>query len=436
MKTLTQYRDDIKNLMKKVTDIDTQCTVENREITEAELALKNEILDTVEDLRKIVLAMDRQERLSAALEAPNHAVTVENKIRPTITVSEKEKFKSLGEQMAAVMTAGRPGGHVDPRLFNAATGLGESVQTSGGFLVQQDFATNMMNEVITSGVLASRCKRIQIGPNSDGIKINGIDESSRASNLWGGIMVYMTDEAGTVTATKPKFRRIELNLHKMMGICYLTDDLMKDSAALEGFVTQGFTSAFRWKLDDQIFQGSGAGECLGLMNAGCLVSVAAESGQKASTIVAENIVNMYSRRFAAQTSNYVWLYNQSIEPQLFTMSLAVGTGGIPIYMPAGGLSDAPYARLMGLPAIAIEHAAALGTAGDIVLANLTDGYILAEKGGIRQDVSIHVQFLYDEQVLRFIARFDGQPWRATSLTPYKGGSGATQSHFIALATRS
>jgi HK97 family phage major capsid protein len=294
----------------------------------------------------------------------------------------------------------------------------------------------MMNEVISTGVLASRCRRFTIGSGSDGIKINGIDETSRASNLWGGIMVYMTDEAGTVTATKPKFRRIEMNLHKMMGICYLTDELMRDATALEGFIVQGFTSAFRFKLDDQIFQGSGAGECLGLMNSGCLVTVDKESGQAAATILAENIVKMYSRRFASQTGNYVWLYNQSIEPQLFTMSLAVGTGGIPIYMPAGGLSDAPYARLMGLPAIAIEHTAALGTTGDIVLANLTDGYLLAEKGGIRQDVSIHVQFLYDEQILRFIARFDGQPWRASALTPYKGGSGATQSHFVALETRS
>jgi hypothetical protein len=61
---------------------------------------------------------------------------------------------------------------------------------------------------------------------------------------------------------------------------------------------------------------------------------------------------------------------------------------------------------------------------------------MAEKGGFQQDMSIHVRFQYDESVLRFVLRMDGQPWRASALTPYKGGSGATQSHFIALATRS
>jgi HK97 family phage major capsid protein len=171
------------------------------------------------------------------------------------------------------------------------------------------------------------------------------------------------------------------------------------------------------------------------MNSGCLVSVAKESGQSADTIVTENIINMYSRRFAAQTSNYAWYYNQNIEPQLFTMSLAVGTAGYPVFMPPGGVSQRPYSTILGLPAYAIEQCSALGDKGDIILANFRDGYITAEKGGLQQDMSIHVRFIYDESVLRFVLRFDGQPWRATALTPYKGGSGATQSHFITLDER-
>ena len=47
MKTLSQYREDIKNLMQKIADIDAKCVNESFEITEAELALKNELLDTV-----------------------------------------------------------------------------------------------------------------------------------------------------------------------------------------------------------------------------------------------------------------------------------------------------------------------------------------------------------------------------------------------------
>lgn len=159
-----------------------------------------------------------------------------------------------------------------------------------------------------------------------------------------------------------------------------------------------------------------------------------EAGQAATTILAENIINMYSRRFASQTNNYAWFYNQDIEPQLYTMSLAVGTGGAPIYMPPGGISEVPYGRLMGLPAMAIEQCSTLGTAGDIILANFQNGYVLAEKGGIQADMSIHVRFVYDESCFRFVLRVDGQPVRASALTPYKGSN--EQSHFITIETRS
>ena len=81
---------------------------------------------------------------------------------------------------------------------------------------------------------------------------------------------------------------------------------------------------------------------LGIMNAGCLVSVAKEIGQGADTILAENIIKMYSRRFAAQTANYAWYYNQDIEPQLFTMTIAAGTAGVPVFMPAGGQRSVQY----------------------------------------------------------------------------------------------
>ena len=438
MKTVTQYKEDIKNLMKKVADIDAQATAENREITEAELALKNELLDTVEDINKIVATQERQERVSKILETPQDSLTVPKNAKIEATDSrDKDRFASLGQQLAAVMRAGVPGGSVDPRLFNAAaTGLNETVGSDGGFLVQQDFASELLQDVIQTGVLASRVgRRIPISGSANGTKINGIDETSRVSTRYGGILAYWASEAEEKTKSKPKFREISLDLKKLIGLCYATDEMLADAAQLEAVIREGFTSEFGFQVDDAMINGTGAGQPLGVLNSGSLVTVSKETGQKAATVMAENIVKMYSRRFASQTSGYAWFYNQTIEPQLFTMSLSVGTGGIPIYMPPGGLSDTPYARIMGLPAIAIEQAAALGTVGDIILGNFNRGYILAEKGGIKSDMSIHVRFIYDESVFRFVLRIDGQPVRASALTPYKGGASATQSHFVALESR-
>jgi HK97 family phage major capsid protein len=433
MKTISQYKEDIKNLMKKVSDIDKKATHEGRDLTEAELALKNEILDAVEDLRKTVVIAERQERLAQSLEETSPPETMpRNRVAPA-EVRDKDRFGSFGEQLSAIMRAGLPGGTVDPRLFNA-TGLNETIPSEGGFLVQQDFIAELLKDVWQTGRLAQLCRRITISGNANSIKINGVDETSRvAGSRSGGIRGYWVDEASEKTASKPKFRKIELSLKKLIGLCYATDELLDDSAALEGYIRDGFTSEFGFLIDDAIVNGTGAGQPLGIMNAGCLVSVAKETGQAAATIVAENVIKMHSRLFASSLTDAVWLVNQNVLPQLYTMSVAVGTGGQLIYMPPGGLSQSPYGTLLGRPVMPIEQCQTLGTTGDIILADFRNGYILAEKGGIRTDVSIHVKFIYDESVFRFVMRIDGQPVRASALTPYKGSD--TLSHFVALATR-
>lgn len=437
MKTIAQHRADIAALTRKLDDLDTKLKVENRDPKDMELAWKSETLDEIERITNIVAVMERQERITAANDAPEPRRTVENRSAPAIITNRdsRDRFSSFGEQLSAVMNAARSGGQVDPRLYNAASGLNETVPSDGGFLVQQDFATEILKDTFETGILASRCRRIPISGNANSLKINGVDETSRASTRYGGIVGYWEEEAALKTATKPKFRKIELNLKKLIGLCYATDELLNDAAALEGIIRQGFVSEFGFLLDDAIINGTGAGQPLGILNAGCLVSVAKEAGQKAATVIAENVINMYSRIFAQSRPNAVWLINQNIEPQLFTMSIAVGTGGVPIYMPAGGLSAQPYATLLGRPIIAIEQAATLGTQGDIIFADLQGGYLLAEKGGIQSDMSIHVRFIYDESVFRFVLRVDGQPIRAAALTPYKGGTSYTQSHFVVLDTR-
>jgi HK97 family phage major capsid protein len=441
LKTITQYREEIKSLKKAAGDISAKAIAENRDLADGEVSLKNEILDKMEELEKIVAVQEREERISARLEAPANPPATKPGPTGGIVVGvdnrSKDRFASFGEQMVAVMRASVPGGTTDPRLYRAAaTGLGESVPSEGGFLVQTDFSSELLNQVYESAIIASKPRRIPISGNSNATTINGFDETSRATgSRRGGVQVYWIDEADTITPSKPKFRRIELKLKKVAGLVYLTSEMMEDASVLASEANSAFVDEIGFTVDDVLVRGSGAGQPLGVLNAGCLVSVDKETGQKAGTIVTENVTKMYSRLFGSSRPNSVWYINQEIEPQLFTMSLAVGTGGVPVYMPAGGLSGQPYGTLFGRPVIPIEQCSALGTVGDIIFADYTRGYILADKGGIKTDMSIHVAFLTDQQAFRFILRIDGQPIRATVMTPYKGSASATQSHFVALATR-
>jgi len=264
----------------------------------------------------------------------------------------------------------------------------------------------------------------------------GLDETSRADgSRQGGVRGYWTAEAASKTASQPKFRNIELNASKLVVLVYATDELLEDAGALEAYIRQAAASELGFKIDDAIINGSGGGQPLGILNAGCLVSQGAEVGQAAATFIYENATKMWTRIFPKSQMNAIWLINQNVWPQLFTMNLAVGTGGAPVFMPAGGASASPYATLFGRPIIPIEQCQTLGTVGDIFLADM-GGYILGEKGGVQSDMSIHVNFTSDESVFRFVVRLDGQPELGSAITPFKGGSSWTQSHFVALATRS
>lgn len=351
-------------------------------------------------------------------------------------LAEKKPWESFGEQMRAIRYACTPGGPIDVRLApeaRAATGMSEGVPADGGFLVQTDFAAELIREMYEVGTVANRCRRVPIGANANGLKMNGIDETSRADgSRWGGVRAYWEGEADTATATKPKFRQMSWNLKKLLAFCYTTDELLEDTTALGAILSQAFAEEMAFKLDDAIINGDGAGKPMGVMSSPCLVSQTKETGQAASTIVTENIFKMWSRMWPRSRANAVWFINQDIEPQLHTMTLAVGTGGIPVYLPAGGLSASPYSQLFGRPVIPIEMCQTLGTTGDIILADMSQ-YLLIDKGGLKQDYSIHVRFLYGEGTYRFMYRADGQSLWMSAKTPFKGS--ATTSPFVVLATR-
>ncbi|GAG44989.1 unnamed protein product, partial [marine sediment metagenome] len=217
--------------------------------------------------------------------------------------------------------------------------LNETIGAQGGFLVQEDFARQITRQVYETGQLASRVRKIPVGANANGLTAWALNETARATgSRFGGVRSYWLGEAADKTRSKPTFKEISLRLRKLAAICRATDEVLQDTVALEGIVRQAFAEDFAWMVDDAIYNGLGGFQPLGVMASGALVSVGAEVGQAADTIVTENIINMYSRRLGPAGA-FAWFINQDIEPQLYQLTLDVGTGGMPVYMPPGGLSD-------------------------------------------------------------------------------------------------
>lgn len=237
-----------------------------------------------------------------------------------------------------------------------------------------------------------------------------------------------------MTASKPSIDQVSLTVDSLYVAVQATQELIDDASglALETFINLVATEELAFRIGDAIVNGDGKTKPFGIINSPAKIAQAKETGQAAATIVAANVLKMWSRLHVSCRQNAVWLIDQSIEPALATMTIGTAGGQLAVYQPAGGLSGLPYATLLGKPVLATEFGQPLGTEGDIILWDPTT-YLTATKGGMQSASSIHVYFLTNEQVFRFIMRIDGKPWWFNPLTPKSGGP--TQSCIVTLATR-
>jgi len=322
--------------------------------------------------------------------------------------------------------------HVTHKAFDTRLKvLGEGIGDQGGFLVPEEFRAELLRFTLEASVIRPRARVIPMSGLT--LRIPSIRDTSHASTVYGGVSGYWIPESGTITQSEPTFSQVTLTSKKLIGGTRISNELLRDSAiALEPLIGGLFSEAIAYFEDDAFINGIGGGQPLGILNADALVSVAKETGQSAATLTVENVVKMYSRMYPRSIGTSVWVMHPDVQPQLFTMSLSVGTGGAPMYFPAGGMGGSPVPTLMGRPVILSEKAQSLGTAGDIYLLDLSY-YLIGDRQTLEVASSPHVRFNTDETDFRFIQRVDGRPWIDSALTPRNGSN--TLSPFVALAAR-
>jgi HK97 family phage major capsid protein len=343
-------------------------------------------------------------------------------------------FRNFGDFAMSVANAGRPGGNVDPRLIiNAPSTFGsEGVGSDGGFDVPPDFRTNIQSLIMSEDSLLSMTDIIETTSNTLTIP----KDENAPWDTTNGIQATWDGEATQANQSKIQLGENTIKLHKLRALVPVTAELLDDAAALGSYVNRKAPEKINFKVNLAIVQGNGVGQPLGFLNAPGTVSVAKESGQASATLLFQNLVKMWGRMYAPYRTGAVWLVSQDVEQQILQMAFPVTTSGaqIPMFIPAGGLSNSPYATLFGRPMIATQAMNALGAQGDIALVNMKQ-YMSAQKvGGIRSEMSIHLFFDYDMTAFRFILRLAGQPWRSVPVTPRAAGA-ATLSDFIVLDAR-
>jgi HK97 family phage major capsid protein len=343
---------------------------------------------------------------------------------------QKRGFQSKADFFSAIVRAAGPNGQRDKRLvFEAAapgTFSNESSGTDGGFLVPPEFSKEIFDLSLTDDNLLSVVDVNPVGGNS---MVFPKDETTP----WGtdGVRAFWAGEAAAATATKVKVGDSIMRLHKLIALTPASDEMLADGATLAGYLPKAMARSIRWKTNEAFLNGTGAGQPLGMFNAGGpAVTVAKDSGQGANTITIGNVSNMLAQLLGDMNGAF-WMFGKAAIPSLLQLTI----GNVPAFLPVSSpFTQKPVWMLLGLPCVISQHAPAFSSLGDLRLIDGSFYRALTKAGaGIETATSMHLYFDADATAFRSIFRVDGQPKLSAAVTQAKDTP--KLSPFVQLASR-
>ena len=403
--------------------------VADGKITEA-----SAISDQMEKINAQIAGLEKLAKASREAAEPVYDGALYSSSAKDSGKSEDKPFASVGEQLRAIYNFRK--NHVEDkrlqRVNNAVLGANEGSGADGGFALQTDFAGMIMESAVQQSPLLNRLDRYTCSSSANAMRWVSADETDVSKSVFGGVQMYWASEGAAVAASKPQFREMKMDLEKMMGFLYCTDEMLEDVAFMTSFASPSFALAGDRLLTEGVICGDGVGKPLGLTHSKALITVAKEQSQAAGTFLGANAIKMQARAMPQNRDRLVWLMHPDVEEQLPTLAIQSGEAAKFLWNPEGGLGNFDTQRVLNKPVLFEDSCSALGTAGDILLVD-PFMYILLTKGTVKQDWSIHVEFLTDQNCFRVVYRCNGAPKVSKPLTIKN--STKTRSPFVALADR-
>lgn len=295
---------------------------------------------------------------------------------------------------------------------------------TGGYLVPEQFVATLLQAASESAVVRPRAYKQPMASRS--VRIPALNQTTAPTagdpSWYGGVHMHWTEEGGAKTETEPTFDQIELVAHELAGYTQASNAIMADSAeGLDALLRRLFGQALAWQEDYWFLRGNGVGKPLGVMLSPALVT---ETRTGASHVVTTDINNMMSSFLPSSYGRGVWLVNPTVLPDLFDLKNA---GNYPLWIT--NLATGAPGTIHGMPVIVTEKLPALGTSGDILLADLSY-YVIGDRQQVQIDYSEHYAFINNTGTWRVSERVDGQPWIKGPI--YMTDATNTLSPFVAL----
>ena len=346
---------------------------------------------------------------------------------PGAVLDDQPWAKSWAAYLRAVF--GPDNGPVRRFIANAWS---EEIPSEGGFLVPESLRAQVMT-YMTSAIMRPLAMVIPMGTYRLGLPL--LDNPSQASGkqALGGLTFSLVEAGETIPASNPAFGRLVLEARKIAAYLQnVPNELADDAAGAMGdLLARVIAMGLAWYEDDLfVANGTGVNQPQSLANAPCAVTVTRGASD---TVALPDITSMIQSLhpaalqagMTAGRTDVRWLVSADAFNQLLELYFNPSGGsaaGIAAPSPWLSLGDGydTGPSLLGLPCTPTDHQPALGSAADVILADLSQ-YVVADRLALTVERSAAGPgFSVDASDFRVRSRLDGRYWVQSSTTTEAG----------------
>lgn len=437
--SLQALREQRATLVGKLKEMIAKAEGENRDLTAEEQTAYDEKKTALDALDKRIGRMDHLAGTIAHQQTVRPAAARGNAIivHPPGPEASRE-FSSFGEFMYAVRF--RQNDQRLSTLFNAEAGAAAieleaandqrmDTGSTGGFMIPPQWRGDLFQSIKPAASLVRpRAQVIPAGDPPDApITFPALDQSGAApGNSFGGFQFQWISEGAAKPQSDVALTDVTLEPHEAAGHVVVTDKLLRNWQSADAFLRNIMASAKLAAEDYAFLRANGVGKPLGILNSGAVYKI---NRNTAAHIKYIDLVNMVARLLMRDGVSPVWSMSQSCMVDIATLQDPLGNY---IWKPIGSddlnAAEGFAGTLLGYPVRWNNRAPALGTYGDVVLADWSY-YLIKDGAGPFVAASEHVYFLNNKTVIKMFWNVDGAPWLQA---PFAEENGYQVSPFVAL----
>jgi HK97 family phage major capsid protein len=413
---IMEYRELVDGCAARMRQILSTADAESRDINEYETREYDRLdkgIDAcnsmIEKLAKVVNLENESRRSVRTVPFPGANVNFGRAENP-------DEFRCFGEFIHSVRYAPH-----DKRLEYREQSMG--IGADGGFMVPKQFREQLLTVPTQAPIIRSRATVIPAGNPPDAeISMPALNQTA-AENMFGGVSVSWIGEGQAKPETDAAFMEVKLQPNEVAAHIVTSDKLLRNWTAAGTVLSNLLRNAMYAAEDYQFLRGNGVSKPQGILDAACAINY---NRAVASQIAYADIIGMLAR--ARDDSGLIWIASRTTLPQLANVRDA---GNNNLWITAqSGLAQGIPGSLAGIPLIFNERSPALGTKGDLILADLSY-YLIKDGSGPFVAASEHVFFRNNKTVIKCFWNVDGKPW-LTAPIALEGSTTSTVSPIIVL----